>query len=315
MLNGSFILCHDPTSLLISQCVCWALCDGWDQWESLMSLSNFGVLNSIVYIYLLVMCQQATDEICGEPSTECSTGQPQRSTRGQRLREHSPRFPYWHENRRSKWGKLDLWQWMKNLFKISPSVCRRRLGLNPKPINWKSTTGLTLPSPIKCVSDNPFNYHWHERRTWQEIFGLENTIFLAWAEFACSQRLEDNLLVSLITKTLIWSVLACIFETYTASNFKISEHMLFLFEYFFQSDIASQIVLLLSLLCFSSINLSFEVLYRLALFLTSKVQSRHVWLNYIPCSSNKQVLVFLTLCHLSLSLHSFAPRSMAALKH
>ena len=32
-------------------------------------------------------------EICGEPSTEYSSGQPQCSTHGQRLREHCPRFP------------------------------------------------------------------------------------------------------------------------------------------------------------------------------------------------------------------------------
>ena len=31
--------------------------------------------------------------ICGEPSTKCSSGQPQCSPHGQRLREHYPRFP------------------------------------------------------------------------------------------------------------------------------------------------------------------------------------------------------------------------------
>ena len=44
-------------------------------------------------INLLVTCRQATHEICGEPSTQCSSGQPQCSAHGQRLREHYPRFP------------------------------------------------------------------------------------------------------------------------------------------------------------------------------------------------------------------------------
>ena len=48
----------------------------------------------LVLVYLLVTCQQMMHEICGGPSTDCSSGQPQCSAHGQRLREHYPRFPY-----------------------------------------------------------------------------------------------------------------------------------------------------------------------------------------------------------------------------
>ena len=57
-------------------------------------------INSIsMFIYfllvsLLVMCRQVTHKICGEHSTEYSSGQPQCSAHGQRLREHCLRFPY-----------------------------------------------------------------------------------------------------------------------------------------------------------------------------------------------------------------------------
>ena len=47
----------------------------------------------LVLVNLLVICRQATHEICGEPSTQCSSGQPQCSAHGQRLGEHYPRFP------------------------------------------------------------------------------------------------------------------------------------------------------------------------------------------------------------------------------
>ena len=45
----------------------------------------------IVYTFK-VTCQRASHEIRGEPSTEYSSGLPQRSAHG-RLREHCPRFP------------------------------------------------------------------------------------------------------------------------------------------------------------------------------------------------------------------------------
>ena len=51
------------------------------------SLARSGQVN------LLVICRQAMHEICGEPSTQCSSGQPQCSAHGQRLGEHYPRFP------------------------------------------------------------------------------------------------------------------------------------------------------------------------------------------------------------------------------
>ena len=50
-----------------------------------------------VLVYLLVTCSQAEHEIYGEPSTECSSGQPAGqphcSTHGQRLREHDTSPP------------------------------------------------------------------------------------------------------------------------------------------------------------------------------------------------------------------------------
>ena len=50
-------------------------------------------LHSIVYALNIVTCWRMAHETCGEPSTEYSSGQPQCSAHGQRLREHCPRFP------------------------------------------------------------------------------------------------------------------------------------------------------------------------------------------------------------------------------
>ena len=49
--------------------------------------------NALYCIYFKVTCWRAAHEICGEPSTEYSSGLPQSSAHGQRLREHCPRFP------------------------------------------------------------------------------------------------------------------------------------------------------------------------------------------------------------------------------
>ena len=46
-----------------------------------------------IYFEFEVTCLQAAHKMCGEPSTECSSEQPQCSTHGQRLREHCPKFP------------------------------------------------------------------------------------------------------------------------------------------------------------------------------------------------------------------------------
>ena len=66
------------------------------QWSWMICIISFHLL--VLVLYLLVMFRHATQAICGEPSTECSSGQPQCSAHGQRIayiRTHSPRFPCW----------------------------------------------------------------------------------------------------------------------------------------------------------------------------------------------------------------------------
>ena len=56
--------------------------------------SLFHPISSVFKCHLFVnTLYHVAHEIRGEPSTEYSSGQPQCSTHGQRLREHCPRFP------------------------------------------------------------------------------------------------------------------------------------------------------------------------------------------------------------------------------
>ena len=66
----------------------------WSEKPSPHLFSPFWILSRGKFLVnLLVICRHATHEICGEPTIQCSSGQPQCSAHGQRLREHCPRFP------------------------------------------------------------------------------------------------------------------------------------------------------------------------------------------------------------------------------
>ena len=67
----------------------------WLEGQVAVNIPNGSRVSAIVFFFVIVnTLYHVAHEICGEPSAEYSSGQPQCSAHEQRLREHCPRFPY-----------------------------------------------------------------------------------------------------------------------------------------------------------------------------------------------------------------------------